>query len=335
MADISQRAQRAFLLRISPSNIDRVDEALASNELIIGWSDLPALLDPHLSWWQFRQIMHDRYYAGATDHRGSGAAGGNMWRFIREMQVGDLVVVPHGWQFYVARVTGPARHDPNKVQEDTAFRRSVEWLNDKKPIPRNQAHVALKSRMKVYNTCADADDLVEEIKSLLKTAAEGKTATFEDDLRCRLIANTLAEIRSGRIDDYGFEHLLRRLLLGLGAEEARVVLPRTQDKGADIVATFNMANTFRVVLAVQAKHYQPEPPVGKYPIEQLLAGMEAEAADLGWVATSGTFSDEATTYANVLREEQGIKIELIDGDALATMIVDNGLSRCLDLRHKE
>lgn len=54
-----------------------------------------------------------------------------MWRFIREMNVGDLVVVPHGSEFYVAEVSGPAMYDESKVEEDTAYRRNVKWLNDK------------------------------------------------------------------------------------------------------------------------------------------------------------------------------------------------------------
>ncbi len=38
----------AFVLRISPSGVDRVPEALETNELIIGWSEAAGLLDPSL-----------------------------------------------------------------------------------------------------------------------------------------------------------------------------------------------------------------------------------------------------------------------------------------------
>ncbi len=328
------RSPRAFVLRIAPSNIDRVDEALSSNELVIGWSYSPGLLNSTLSWQDFRKILHDQYYSASQDYRRSGSAAGNMWRFIREMQEGDLVVVPHGGAFYVAKVTGPAYHDPSKLEEDTAFRRPVEWLNDKKPIQRRKGRSALQSRMKIQNTCAEATDLVGEITELLETEAKGATPSFEEDLRSCLITTTLQEIRSGRIDPYGFERLVQSLLYGLGASDVRIV-PRSKDKGADLVAKFKIANTFAFTLAVQARFYLPEPPVGKDTIVYLLAGMEAETADLGWVATSGTFSDEANQYAEEILEKQGIRVELIDGELLASMIVDNGLRLCLESREGE
>lgn len=37
--------QQAFVLRISPSRIDRVAEALTSNQIIIGWAKAKGLLD--------------------------------------------------------------------------------------------------------------------------------------------------------------------------------------------------------------------------------------------------------------------------------------------------
>ena len=47
-----------------------------------------------------------------------------------------------------------------------------------------------------------------------------------------MVRETLEELRNGRMNDYGFEQLVRTVLLGLNAEEARVI-PRNQDKGAD------------------------------------------------------------------------------------------------------
>lgn len=48
----------------------------------------------------------------------------------------------------------------------------------------------------------------------------------------------------------------------LGAIETRVV-PRSKDKGIDVYATFLVAGAFRQVIGIQAKHWQPEPPVGE------------------------------------------------------------------------
>lgn len=316
--------QQAFVLRIAPGGIDKVDEALEQDQIIIGWAEASGLLDPNLSWEQFREIISSAYYAQEENLRRAGAVAGHMWRFVREMDVGDLLVVPHGAEFYVAQISGPATYDSAKVSEDSAYRRKVWWLNDKKPIPRALARSALLSRMKTQGTCAYATDVIDEIRECLKLAAADEAPTFETDLIARLARETLDELRSGRLEDFGFETLVRDVLLNLGAEEARIV-PRSQDKGADIVATIRVAGAFRQVVAVQAKHWGPEPLVGPEVVEQLIRGIEAESADLGMVVTSGSISEEAAQVAEAYFEDKGIKIELVDGEQFSKLIVEHGI----------
>jgi restriction endonuclease Mrr len=178
--------------------------------------------------------------------------------------------------------------------------------------------------MKTQGTCAYATDIIDEIRECLELAAAGQKPTFETDLVSRLVRETSDELRSGRLEDFGFETLVRDVLLSLGAEEARIV-PRTQDKGADIIATFRVAGTFRQVVAVQAKHWGPEPSVGPEVVAQLIRGIEAESADLGMVITSGSISDEATQVAEAYFEDKGIKIELVDGEQFSKLIVEHGM----------
>lgn len=135
------------------------------------------LLDKSLTWKAFRGIVHRAYYNDEKDLRRAGAAAGHMWRFIREMSVGDLVVVPHGQQFYVAKVAGEASYSEDKVPDDSAYRRDAEWLDDKKPLLRSLAKSALISRMKTYGTCAYATDLLDDIKECLELAETGQERT--------------------------------------------------------------------------------------------------------------------------------------------------------------
>lgn len=316
--------QQAFILRVAPSGIDRVPQALKENQIIIGWAYAEGLLDPELTWEQFREIIRNEYYNTESNLRKAGAAAGHMWRFIREMNKGDLVVVPHWSEFYIAEVDGSPTYDSNKADDDTSYRRPVKWLNDKRPIRRDTAKSALISRMKTQGTCAYATDLLDQIKECLHIGSSGLTPTFQTDLQTRLIRETLAELRSGRMDSFGFERLIQTVLTGLGADDARIV-PRGQDKGADVLATFLVAGAFRQVIAVQAKHWQPEPPVGKEVVEQLIRGIEAESANLGMVITSGIISDEAVVAAEKYYEDKGIRIELVDGEQFAKLIVENGI----------
>lgn len=316
--------KQAFVLRISPSGIDRVNIALSDNQIIIGWAKAKGLLDKNLPWKKFRTIISQTYYANEDSLRKAGSASGHMWRFIREMNIGDLIVVPHGTNFYIAEVSGDTTHDELKIPEDTAYRRNVKWLNNKKPIPRLLAKSALISRMKIQGTCAHANDLLSEIKECISLSKSGEKPTFQSDLQSKLIEETLNEIRGGRIDSFGFENLIRDVLKNLGAEESKVV-PRNQDKGADIVATFKIAGFFRQIIAVQAKHWKPKPPVGKDVVKQIIKGIAAESANLGMIITSGTISDEATSEAEQYFEKEGIKIELVDGEQFAKIIIEHGI----------
>lgn len=316
--------QQAFVLRVAPGGKDMLPEALSQNVLIIGWAEAEGLLDVKLSWSDFRKIISTVYYNKEETLRKAGTASGHMWRFIREMKTGDIVVVPHGSNFYIAKVTGDAFYDKSKVDADSAYRREVLWLNNAKPIQRRIAKSALISRMKIQGTCAYATDLISDINECLEVSSKGEKPTFKNDLQSKLIKETLEEIRSGRMDSYGFEHLIRSVLHGLGAEDARVV-PRLQDKGADVLATFLVAGAFRQVVAVQAKHYQETPPVGKDVVSELIRGIEAESADLGMVITAGTFSNEAILAAENFYEEKAIKIELVDGEQFAKLIVEHGI----------
>lgn len=321
---------RAFVLRQAPVGLDLVPDALATNEISIGWPVASGLLDESLDYWAFRSVMKAAYHSTEAGWVKSGAAASQVWRFVREMSVGDLVVVPHGPTFHVAEVAGHVFYREEYVDRHAAFRRSVRWLTAEKPIARATARAALQSRMKTYNTCADASDLVAEIRDALGQAEAGRAdagtapPSFGADLRARLIEEARTEITSGRMDSYGFEQLVATVLRSLGASAVRIV-PRALDKGADIVATFSLADTFHIRLAVQAKHFRPEPPVGAQVVDQLVAGMEAEQASLGWIATSGTFSDAAQQRKAEVEEARGIQVELVDGDQLAAMIVEGGL----------
>ncbi|HET6912492.1 MAG TPA: restriction endonuclease [Rhodanobacteraceae bacterium] len=317
-------AQNAYILRIAPGGMDRVPEALRSDQLIIGWAQATGLLDESLTWDQFRRIIKDTYCRDDSNLRKAGAAAGHMWRFLREMKTEDLVVVPYGSDFYVAEIAGPAEYFPEKIDQGSAYRRPARWLNNKQSISRQIARSALLSRMKVQGTSADASDLLGEIKSCLEIASRNEAPTFQRDLQARLVREVLSELRNGRIESFGFERLIQTVLITLGAAECKII-PRNLDKGADLIATFQVAGAFQQRVAVQAKHWHPDPPVGGEVVEQLISGIEAEAATLGMVITSGSISEEAAQVAQRYLEDSGIRIELVDGEQFAKLIVEHGI----------
>lgn len=316
--------QQAFVLRISPGGVDRVPDCLRDDEILIGWSKAKGLLDESLEWGSFRQIVSDAFYSTESNLRKAGSAAGHLWRFINDMGTGDLVVVPYGSEFYIAKIKELTAFYGGAQADGTFYRRNVEWLNGKRPIARAFAKSALVSRMKIHGTSAMATDLFAEIEDCLAAAGSGEEPSFRDDLETKLVRETLSELRGGRLDPFGFEHLIKAVLIKLGASDANVVA-RNKDKGADVLATFLVAGSFQLTVAVQAKQYQPEPPVGKDVVDQLISGIEAESADLGMIITSGTISDEATSAAAEYFADKGCRIELVDGEQFAKLIVEHGV----------
>ncbi len=321
--------QSAFIVRLAAGNIEKLQEALAADQIMIGWAEAIGLLETSLTWQQFRNVVSTTYYANNPSLHQAGNAAGHLWRFIRDMKAGDLVVVPDASSFYVAEVIGDATFDPSLVNDDSAYRRPVRWLNGERPIPRNLARSALISRMKTQGTSANATDLLDEIRDCLAQAANGSKPTLQSDLQSALIAETLRQIRSGRIDDRSFEKLIQTLLSRIGARECRII-PRQHDKGADLIATFLVGGAFELRIAVQAKHFQPEPPLDAVAVAQLIRGIAAEQADLGMVVTTGTFSESARNAAQAHVEQGGVRIELVDGEHFARLIVEHGIGLIRD-----
>lgn len=312
--------QGAYIFRM----FDRwMQEALDSNVIIIGWSDAEGLIGNEDNWEVFRNIVKQSHYSRDSDFRRAGQAAGHLRRFIK-MQEGDLVVVPHGGEFYLAKVAGPARYEQSKASEDTAYRRDVEWLNGKKPILRERAESALASRMRTQGTTAGASDLIPPIIACLEGAE-----SWRSDLRSKLIATVLEEMRRGRIKRYEFGDIVCNVLKWLGADSTGIDFTlRPNEQRADRVATFKVAAGVlpSLTVAVQVEHDKAEPRVGEESIKRLILGIEARSAGLGMLVTSGAISEEAEKSADEYYKESGIQIVLVDGELLAGIIVDHGLN---------
>jgi predicted Mrr-cat superfamily restriction endonuclease len=78
----------------------------------------------------FKQRLGKAYPDLANSNRRLGSAAGNLWRFIHDMGEEDFVIVPDLREFYVAKVSGPARYEVHHTYDDTAHRRTVEWQNN-------------------------------------------------------------------------------------------------------------------------------------------------------------------------------------------------------------
>jgi predicted HNH restriction endonuclease len=168
----------AFILRQSPSYRNRLESiSLPKNVIINGWSKAKGLIEEN-DQLSFQEILRKSYYANEKNQRKAGYARGTMWRFLKEMKIGNWVVVPHtGRVYYVAEITGDAFYDRSAAAKrtDSCYRRPVRWLNDKQPIQRTFAESKLNSRMNTPKTWENAKDLINEIYDALMQASKKGT----------------------------------------------------------------------------------------------------------------------------------------------------------------
>lgn len=158
----------AFVLNIKPGHVDMVDEARAHGRLLIGWGDADGLLNRNLSYDDVRAIIQEVFHSGATSLRSAGAETGSVWRFLRKMKAGDLVVIPHDNVYYVARVLGEPTYGPIGSSKQFFYQRPARWFNSDAPLPRNKAPSYLRGAMSRRATCSDIASLREDVEAILR-----------------------------------------------------------------------------------------------------------------------------------------------------------------------
>ena len=304
----------AWVLRLD----DRLQTCLSEDVIAIGWAhaiDLPSLN----SWLLFKQHVIDRYpYLREASSKSTGQRLGSLWRFVKEMQIGDKVVVPSTNGFYVANVVGPVEHRQEWVDADMAWCRKAEWITSQ-PIPRNRAHGDLRRRMKAQQTCVECSNLKSSIEHAL--ARESPVAITDE-----LLSGTAKAVKNAlwkSIDDRGLEELVRQLATASGAEAYIPPKKQAGDGDVDVVANYGTHIPHadaRVTIGFQVKQHQGVTDVGA--VQQLQGPLAREDIHQGCVVTTAEkFSPEAIQLAN---EE---RILLINGEMLAEWIISIGTDR--------
>ena len=328
---MTDKKTNAWVVRVAPSGDSQLDETLKTDQAILGWAVIDGLLDKSLNHGKIREKLKKHF--SNINNRVAGSWAGSIRRFIHEIKAGDYILIPAYGSFYIAK----AKEDDaiflaDKVADDAAYRRNVEWLNNKKPVPHILASSALQKRLKSRQTVVYADDLVGEIEVLLEELKEGKPKSFHQELQDKLAEETLQQLRNGKMNPEGFEQLIQKLMKELGAKSSKITV-KSQDHGVDVTAIFDVAGISKIQVAVQAKHYQPRPDVPAAVVDQLIRGIEHEsfAADIPTIAmviTTGEFSAEAEQRAEEYMNREDckcIELRLIAGEELARLIVENGI----------
>lgn len=277
----------------------------------------------------------------------------NLWRFIRDMKKGNLVIVPSWGTFSVYEIVDdyaiiPSNCNENEfndwndnhitINSDGLFTRKIEDKEEiidlgflrkvkliKKDIPRYEyADAALTSRMKIRQTNADISDLKESVEKAIQAFNESKPINLHSIILEKTKDIIIDNIRN-ELNPDKFEKLIQWYFQRIGASDVYIPTKNENDKegDADVVAVFEPIKT---IIYSQVKFHNNGDDTPSWAIEQIKSYKEhKEAMDDGyskisWVVTSAdSFTEEAYEYA------KEAKVQLVDIKQLTQMLLDVGI----------
>jgi restriction system protein len=248
---------------------------------------------------------------------------GILYRFLHEVQDGDVVVYPSKTDRLVniGRFAGAYRFDREGHPEYPNIR-PVEW---KKHIPRDQFSQAALYEIGSFITLFSIRNHVEEFIAALEERSISEpaedTEEREDDETVAKSASIQAQetttdfvtrqLKTG-IDSYQFECFIAHLLQCMGYFTR--VTAKSRDGGVDVIAHKDQLGFEPPVIKVQCK--QVTNTIGQPEVSQLIGNVEN--GEHGLFVTLGGYSRDARQY-----EQSKHNLRLIDGEQLVELIFDN------------
>lgn len=240
---------------------------------------------------------------------------GQLFRFVNEMQPGDLVLYPSKQDRLVhfGRVEGPYRYDPAQSKEYPNVR-AVKWL---KTVPRTQftqgALYELGSAMSLFQVRNYADEYraaLENGNVVTPVEKDETVAAVAEDIEENtrdFILKTLAQELKG----HPLAHFVGHLLNTMGYRTR--VSPEGPDGGIDIIAHKDELGFEPPIIKVQVKSGDRST-VGD-PVVSALYG-KVGTNEYGMLVTLGSFTQQAINFA-----KSKTNLRLIDGSDLVDLIL--------------
>lgn len=242
---------------------------------------------------------------------------GQVYRFVHEMRVGDLVVFPakRDRTIHLGRVDGEYQYDPghNPTYPNT---RSVKWLNQ---VPRTRfsqgALYEIGSAMSFFQVRTYADEFLAAINPRVGTKSE-ESATEDDTVA--LVAEDIEQTTrdfvlkqlSRELKGHPFAEFVAHVLEAMGYRTR--VSPEGPDGGIDIIAHKDELGFEPPIIKVQVK--STDGSVGDPAVSALYG--KVSPGEFGLLVTLGTITSQARHFA---RSKSNLR--LIDGDAFVELVL--------------
>jgi len=313
----------AWVLRPYPDGKYKMDEFKCNNFIAIGFPHLGDLSGKDRDAIKKAFIVHYSY----SSNQSLGQAVGVVDKFVNWMKIGDYVVVPDGPNVYIGIIKSDYKYEASKDNDIEGYphQRDVEWIYDKRSIPRSaltgRLFDSLKGQQTLFETYYDdIDDIVENKKYLF---VNQDYIDLKKEYLKRLQEGTLLGVNSSSFEE-AVRIVLERSYPGIHR------LPTTNSKQGDTDLMTTLPGNINI--RVQVKHFYPEyGELQSWVVDQLAASMAD--GDIGIIVTSGTISDDAIRHA----EEYNSKckrISFINGAEFVDLVFNNiDLFTDEELRH--
>ena len=294
-----------------------VGEFVGRDVAAIGWSELgdqTGVQDKAALLAAFRTTYPD------DTLRQSEVGAGQVWRFLREMRLGDDIVTydPTTRLYHLGTIEGPPIHDAS-WSDPLRTRRAVRWRTtrprDDLSAPTRNGLGAIMTLFKLSDAAADELRGTPQVVAtplaapVLDTAVPDEVDPFEN------IADQALERTKDRISRLGWDEmqeLVAALLRALGYRT--IVSPAGPDRGKDIVASRDGFGFERPRIVVEVKHRRGQ--MGAQEIRSFLGGRHTD--DRGLYVSTGGFTREAYYEA----ERASTLTHLMTLDDLARAVIE-------------
>ncbi len=270
-----------------------------------------------------------------------------LYRFIAEMDKGDIVIVPKYQSFDVYEILEKAvpvseinlsdnLHTTNN--KEIIFKNNLLYIDDdvvdlgfiikvkkiEQNIPRNDyADSALTARMKMFQTNADITDLKESINKAVWSFKNNNPINLRSEILSKTKDTVLDTIKTSLNHDK-LEYLIKWYCEKTGASSVDIPAKNYKDKkgDVDIIATFE---NIKLILYIQAKFHEEE--TDDWAIEQISDYYENISISNDGYARTAWVITTADKYSKEALEKAAEKnITLITGREFAEMLLDVGFS---------
>lgn len=242
---------------------------------------------------------------------------GQLYRFVHEMEEGDLVVYPskHDRQIHIGRVTGPYFHVPGSA-DDYSQRRPVEWLTSHPRTTFSQgALYEIGSALSLFQVRNYGDEFVD----VLEGKQTAPPAPKEDET-IGVVAEEIEETTKDfvikqlakELKGHPFEEFIAELFEAIGYRTR--VTQMSGDKGVDVIAHRDELGIEPPIIKIQVKSTQGT--VGDPEVSQLFG--KVATGEFGVMVTLGSYSRQARDFADAKGN-----LRLIDGDEVVRLVLDH------------